>query len=230
MKFLTLLRKELREILPWILLGAITLLIVGSMLLQGRRLLGGYVGVQYCKPGETFTPRSVTIQGPLLLLGSWVLGISIALGVIVGIRQFWIPYFTKTWPFLLHRSLSRSTILAAKLAAVAIGFCISVGLIWTILFRYVSGPEVSLFAPPSRMLAEGWLFILVGLIAYLGTALSGLSTARWYTTRIFGMALAAIIFFATIMQWKISWSFAALLIGAAILLIQVFHTFSHREF
>jgi len=84
--------------------------------------------------------------------------------------------------------------------------------------------------PIKRIFIEGWLFVLLGLVVYLSTALTALSTARWYTTKIFGLAFATVIICATIFEWRLGWAFAAIIIGAVILLSQIIDTISNREF
>ena len=83
--------------------------------------------------------------------------------------------------------------------------------------------------PAFRNFIEGWIFIALGFVTYLGTALVGLSKARWYTTKIFGLGFATLVFFM-IFHWKLSWVFATLIIGAVILLSQITYTFLNREF
>ncbi len=85
--------------------------------------------------------------------------------------------------------------------------------------------------PPSYTnLIDGWLFTVLGLVVYLGTALSAMSTARWYTTKIFGLALVTIVIFATIVETNRPWAIAITIFTAAILLSQIIHIFLTREF
>ena len=83
---------------------------------------------------------------------------------------------------------------------------------------------------PGRVFIEGWLFIVLGLVAYLGTALMGLSAARWYTTKIFGLAFATVVICMIFLQWRLSWAFAVVIIGVVVLLSQIIDTFLNREF
>ena len=112
----------------------------------------------------------------------------------------------------------------------AIAFVVSLGLIWIALYWYANRPQVSTIPQRFRFFIEGWILIALGFVAYLGTALSGLSTARWYSTRIFGMAFAAIVIVVTFAQWRLGSAFAVIIIGCLILLSQVADTFSKREF
>ncbi len=232
MRFLALLRKELRESLPWMLLTAIVFLAIGGFSLREAHLYGmydwseRYFSSRYISEtyGLLYRHSPLQVIGPVLLLTS------LGLGLVLGVRHFWIPYFTRTWPFLIHRSVDRTTIFWAKLAAAIITFLISLGAVWAAFYSYSCHPERFTMLPIKRVFIEGWLFIALGLVVYLGTALTGLSTARWYTTRIFGLAFATVIICATIFEWRLGWAFAAIIIGAAILLSQINDTISNREF
>jgi len=231
MRFSALLRKELRECLPWMLLAAIVFLAFGGFFL--RALAYDQRHYRYYpnfSAGTLVSPGQLTQHTPLLLTGSCLFCLSIGLGLVLGIRQFWIPNFTRTWPFLLHRSVRRKTILAAKLIAASIAFVISIGPVWIGLYWYACRPEVFPIPPTFRVFIEGWIFIMLGLVAYLGTALSGLSTANWYTTKIFGLAFATVIIVTTLSQWTLVGIFTVIAVSIAILLSQIFDTFLRREF
>ena len=231
MRFSALLRKELRECLPWMLLAAIVFLALGGFFLRVQ-INYGTPSWRYSRlsPGtivesSLFTYYSILgMTGPLLLLSS------IGLGLVLGIRHFWIPNFTRTWPFLLHRSVSRKTILAAKLTATMIAFVISLGPVWIGLYWYACRPEVFPIPQTPRVFIEGWIFIMLGFVTYLGTALSSLSTANWYTTKIFGLAFAALVIFTIFFQWSLVWAFMVIAVSVVILLSQIFDTFLRREF
>ena len=232
MRFAALLRKELWESLPWMLLAAIVFLAIGGFLLREAQLYGIYDWSE-----RYFSSRPITEtyglqyrHSPLQLIGPVLLFTSLGLGLVLGGRHFWIPYFTRTWPFLIHRSVNKTTIFWAKLAAATITFLISLGAVWIAIYSYSCDPERFAMMPIKRVFIEGWLFILLGLIVYLGTALTALSTARWYTTKIFGLAFATVIIFAAIFEWRLGRVFAAIIIGAVILLSQNIDSILKREF
>lgn len=231
MRFSTLLRKELRECLPWMLLAALVFLAFGGFFL--RALAYEHRDYRYYpnfSAGTLVGSGQLTQHTPLLLTGSCLFCSSLGLGLILGVRHFWIPHFTRTWPFLLHRSVSRKTILAAKLTAALIACVISLGTVWVALYWYANRPEVFAIPPTFRVFIGGWIFIMLGLVAYLGTALSGLSTANWYTTKIFGLAFATVIIVTTLSQWTLVGIFTVIAVSIAILLSQIFDTFLRREF
>lgn len=231
MRFSALLRKELWESLPWMLLAAIIFLAIGGFALRAQAYHGrpswSYSSLS---PGSAVDSYQLTHYSHLKMTGPWLLITSIGLGLVLAVRHFWIPHFTRTWPFLLHRSVSRQTILGAKLAAATVAFVVSLGSVWVGLYWYACRPELFMVPLPVRIFIEGWLFIVLGLVAYLGAALVNLSTARWYTTKIFGLAFATVVIFMIILQWRLSWAFAIVIIGVVVLLSQIIDTFLNREF
>jgi len=231
MRFSTLLRKELRECLPWLLLAAIVFLAVGGFVLHLEPYDENY-NYRYSRisPCDILSCYDLTYYPILQVTGPWLLLSSIGLGLVLGVRHFWIPHFTRTWPFLLHRSANRQTILAAKLTAASIAFIISLGTLWFGFYWYACRPEVFAVPQTLRVFIEGWIFIMLGFVVYLGTALSALSTANWYTTKIFGLLLATVIIVTTLSQWTLAGIFTAIAVGVAVLLSQIFDTFLRREF
>jgi hypothetical protein len=231
MRFSALLYKELRECLPWMLLAAVVFLAFGGFFLRAQAYDAnrGWSDA-YGSPGALVESYRLTFHSPLAMLGPWLFCSSIGLGLILGIRQFWIPHFTRTWLFLLHRSVGRSTILAAKLAAAAAALVIAIGSVWIGLYWYACRAEVFTAPQPTRVFIEGWIFIILGFVAYLGTALSGLSEAHWYTTKTVGLAFAAITIFTTTMLWSLGWAFAVIAVSMTLLLSRIFDTFLRREF
>ena len=231
MRFSTLLRKELRECLPWMLLAAIVFLGFGGFFIRiqayGSRLFWHGVALS---PGSVAQYYRLIHHPQLQLTGTWLFISSLGLGLVLGVRHFWIPHFTKTWPFLLHRSASRNTVLAGKLAAAGTAFVMSLGLVWIALYWYANQPQISMMPQSFRFFIEGWIFVALGFVAYLGTAMSALSTARWYSTRVFGLAFAVIVIVVTFAQWRLASAFAIIIIGTLILLSQIFDAFSNREF
>ena len=153
MKFLALLKKELRECLPWILLTAVALLVIGLISLSlarshSDRLWRWPDFDRFEDGGET--NWQITQHTPLFLVGPSLLVTAIALGLILGIRQFWLPFFTHTWPYLFHRSITRKTILAAKFTAAAIGFVGACVINWAIMFRYANNPDFFPIPPKKK--------------------------------------------------------------------------------
>ena len=231
MKFLAFLRKELRDAAPFLILAVLTMLLIGGGLWRfeireashRRSYWRGY-------PGRNrslyYFARASELRdcAPLILLAAG------GLGLLLAGRQFLVPALLKTWSFTLHRSLSPVSILLAKFATAAICLCLGVGAIWTGLFLQAMRPGALAFPPRLQVLAEGWMMVAMGMIVYLGAALSAISPARWYTTRIFGLALAVGIVSLALVQGGLVWSGAVMLVGLAVLVPQLLHAFLNREF
>ncbi len=170
--------------------------------------------------------RNPTVEGA----GEILFFTSLGLGLALGVRQFWVADFMKTWGFTLHRSVSRATVLWSKLAAAMVTFVVSLGVVWIALYLYACRPELFAIPPASRIFFEGWLFIASGFIVYLGTAMAGLSKAKWYTTKKVGLAFAVFVLAMSFSLWKPGHVIAVVIIGGVILLVQVIDTFLRREF
>ncbi len=150
------------------------------------------------------------------------------LGILVGINQFWVPFFTNTWKFTLHRPVKRGKMLALMMLSAAFMIALIAGGSWTVLwFKARSAFEL----PPTTMaLAEGWLFTLEGFMAYLAVALAALSQERWYTTKLYPLLFA-------LLGWIVMWTnitFTAAFITAgiymAIVIPLIYRKFETREF
>lgn len=232
MRFLALLRKELRESLPWMLLAAIVFLGIGSLGISSRAYQPRHFSEWTFSPGSFVDAYWFwhAYSSPLRSVGILLFLMSIALGLVLGVRQFWIPNFTRTWGFVLHRSVNKSTVLAAKLTAAVLTFSLSLGLVWIFFYVYASRPRTFPIPPMTRIFVEGLVLIISGLVVYLGTALSGLSRVRWYTTKMFGLGLAGCIILTVVVQWQLFWVFALMILGVLILLVQIIKTFINGEF
>lgn len=233
MRFVALLRKELRESLPWLLLAGLLLLAVGILVLRAHAQTSGMRYWQYYQgmaPGETINAWRLLSPAKLDLPALWLAFIAPGLGLVLGVRHFWVPLFTRTWSFLLHRSVTRLTILWAKLVAMALAFVLTIGVVWTGLYWYACRPGLFPIPEPTQTLINGWIYIAMGLVIYLGTALSALSTARWYTSRIFGLAFATLVVLVILNQWHPAWIWVTTALTIVILLTQTMAAFLSREF
>jgi hypothetical protein len=230
MKFLALLKKELRECLPVTLGAAAGLVFFGvvtiraQILLEDMYVFHSFTPASAVSANQFIQTRTLSQTAPCLLLSS------LGLGLVLAVVQFCVPNSTRTWAFLLHRSLKRQTILWAKLTAALICIIVALGPLWIIFYWYASRPGVFIVAPTIRVLIEGLVIILLASIAYLGTALVGISTAHWYTTRIFGLAFATLIVITTLVQPSISWALLSIAAGALILFWQITERFVNRQF
>ena len=106
----------------------------------------------------------------------------------------------------------------------------TVGVLWTVLFLLASRPGVLPFPPRGAILAEGWVFVLLGAVTYLGTALSALGKTRWYTTRMVPLAFAALVVFMVFAVYSYAAVATILVVGLAVLLVRLFHRFAVNDF
>ncbi len=229
MKFFALLKKELRECLPCLLLAFLVFMFFGVMII---RLSSNYYSNDrwHEEPDSVISGHTFLRQNPLSDLAPLLLFCSAGLGLLLGAMQFWLPFFQKTWAFSLHRSVRRSTVLWAKFTAAVLIFTVGLGTGWTLLYSYAVRPGVFFWSFTLRTFAEGWIFILLGLVVYFGAALTGLSGARWYTTRIFGLVFAAWIFFLPLSTETLTGGILIILLGLLILVSQTIDLFLNREF
>ena len=226
MKFLTLLKKELQESGLLMILVLLVFTILADLIIRDFSLSGGDGYRYYVSHGyyRLFHDSYANGVGTILTFSSIVLGLTL------GVLHFWMPSFTRTWSFFIHRSVPRMTILSSKLLCAVLAFGICLGIPWIWAHGYLNHVQTTGFPPNPRVLWEGWLFIGWGFAVYLGTALIALSTARWYTTRLFG-AILAFISFLWLMTLSSLWAALGLLVITLILLLaQLTHTFSRKSF
>lgn len=234
MRFTALLKKELRECLPWLLTATVIFLLIGTVLFQERAQRKDYYPEFPTNPGSEisayeFTGSRFSRLDPQIPVGPLLFVTSIGLGLSLAGRGFWMPGFSRTWSFTVHRSVGRMTILTAKICAACISFVIGPGLVWMLFYWYASRPGISLIPPRGRVFIEGWILIATGLIVYAGAALSGLSSAKWYTTKMFGLGFSLISLVFVILQRSLPECFIVMIIGFSILLPQIINTFLKKE-
>ncbi len=231
MRFTALLKKELRECLPWLLTATVIFLLIGTLAFQNRTRFKDYYSNLQTNPGSKISAyelRSSRLD-PQVPVGQLLFVTSIGLGLSLAGRQFWMPGFSRTWSFTVHRSIGRMTILTAKICAACISFVIGPGLVWMLFYWYASRPGIFPIPPRGRVFIEGWILIATGLIVYAGAALSGLSSAKWYTTKMFGLGFSLISLVFVILQRSLPECFIVMIIGFSILLPQIINTFLKKE-
>jgi hypothetical protein len=230
MRFLALLKKELREAVPWIILSVILLFVISWFII---RLVAFRHGPDYyygmLQNGNIINQhlifRTDIIQGSAVLM----FFISIGLGLVLGFRHFWMPGFTGTWQFLIHRSVTRSAIISAKLTAGAIlMICLSIA--WLLIAGFAGKSERIIIPPESGLVSLGLFYAYLGFIVYMGTALCAITKARWYTTRMFGLFFVFIMFMAILPQKSFTHAFFISVVFFAVLTVQIYEIFSQREF
>lgn len=241
MRFRALIYKEFRECLPWVLAASISLIGFGLIILcltvdeeypdyHYRTFAAGsdIEPVQFSSDPDV--PTYNLFYGPYIApAGIFLFIFSIGLGIALGIRQYWVEFFTRTYGFLLHRSVKRGTILSAKLFAGFVSF-IPMAVIWLVFYLYGHHKELFPIPPSARVFVEGLIFVAFGFVVYLSVALAALSREKWYTTRTFSMVFAIWMFITLTQQWQLGWAWLVMSVSGIILLIQITDVFLNREF
>jgi hypothetical protein len=216
MRFLALLKKELREAVPWIILSVILLFVISWFII---RLVAFRHGPDYyygmLQNGNIINQHLIFRTD--IIQGSAVLMFFISIG------------FTGTWQFLIHRSVTRSAIISAKLTAGAIlMICLSIA--WLLIAGFAGKSERIIIPPESGLVSLGLFYAYLGFIVYMGTALCAITKARWYTTRMFGLFFVFIMFMAILPQKSFTHAFFISVVFFAVLTVQIYEIFSQREF
>ena len=232
MRFIALIKNQLQEILGGLILVAVIFTFLGGFILwRGIRHPDPYRYWNYPSPGHTVSIYALLQRpNPLWGVSPALLGASGILGLLLGAQQFAEQEKRKTWAFTIHRSVSRSMILWAKFSAAVIAFILCIGAMWTLFYLYVSVPGVFPYPPAVRTFIEGWIFILLGLVVYLGVVLSEVSTKKKYTTKYFGGVFAGTILVLALVQLSLTLCFAVIAIALVIFVSDVIDTFLSREF
>ena len=163
------------------------------------------------------------------MLGGWLLAFSVVLGIMLSLRQYHTEFATRTWGFLLHRSVNRGTILLAKLFTGLLCF-IPIMIIFGLFYFYIH--DKPFFQTPFviRIFWQGLIFIIFGYVAYLAFATAALSQTKWYTTKMLSVAFGVWMFIIFIVQRQLCWAWITVIATIAILLVQITDIFLNREF
>lgn len=228
MKFAALLKKELRLCLPWMLLSILAFAGIGAIEMKTTiNYQENYIGHGYDE--SAYYSFNIPIN-PLDDFAQLLVLTSLSLGVILAVVQFFMPAIHKTWSFTIHRSIQPQMVVWSKFAAALLTFVISMGPLWTLFYLYAAAPGRLYLPVFFETYLRGWIFILMGLIAYWGTALSAVSTTHFYTTRLLGMAIAVAIIVFICLQISLIGAVVCVLAGAGVLILQIMDTFFAREF
>jgi hypothetical protein len=216
----TLAMKELRETsLIWGFVMAAIAYAGLSILLETSRLpleeipLLGWIMQQASLSG--FDRNFIFLEAGL---GRKFATMSVVLAIGIGLLQTLGESVRGTYPFLLHRPMSRRRIIAVKLAVGAgLSFGISGGAILALgLWAATPGTHPSPFE--WSMTAGVWRLWIVMPILYFGAFLTGIRPARWYASRLF--PLIAAVFFCFL-----SFSFPNGFVSSAVITILVIACF-----
>jgi hypothetical protein len=228
MRFIALVKNQLREVRGWLIVMAIIFTVLSSFIL--------WRGIILYHSWAPWPGRMIGLYPlfqspePLKGIGPVLIGASCVLGLLLAEQQFWRQEMRKTWAFTIHRSVERSTILWAKFSAAVIAFILCIGVEWTLFYLYVLSKGVFSYPPSIRTLIEGWIFILLGLVVYFGGTLSAVSTKKKYTTKFFGVIFAGVILILSFMDLSLALCLAVIIAAIVILVSDIIDTFLNREF
>lgn len=224
MRFAILMIKELGENAGIILLMFVLLAIGWCLVWENANIYGDlttdYTGIE----------TKFHYSYPFGEIGALLMFVSCISGAVIGVQQFCYPEFTKTWAFLLHRSVRRSTIVLSKFLAFLILHVIFVGGGWGILYWYACKPGLFPLAPPFRIFLQGWYPIWLGFLLYLGVSYTGVSQAKWYTTRLFGALATFVLVLIFAFTVDLYWGILLLVIACIVFGFLVLQMFEVKEF
>jgi hypothetical protein len=187
-----LVRNELRELLPLVLLGAAIELLLASYATGIRTgIFDTYVGQQIPFISDEASMKFFYVAG--------------ALAFALGLWQTMLESTRETFQFLLHRPMSRNAVFGTKLlvgglatlvVAVLPVACYS-------LWAAMPGTHASPFRWP--MTTWAWLLCAQMPLVYLGAFLSGLRPGRWFGSRFLPLAggLGALVMVRLLEPWPL---------------------------
>ena len=137
-----------------------------------------------------------------------------------------------TWPFLLHRPVSRRGLILLKLA-------VGSALVWSLSAAMIVGYATWAYRTESpvpfewSMTHRAWHLWLWPPLIYFGAFLSGLRPARWWGTRLFPLVTSGLLlFFAVVVPYWLWWPFEASLAAFcdAWFVVAIVSVMSERDF
>jgi hypothetical protein len=172
-------RKELRELLPLIILALLAQLVVVTA------AMGISVGL-LDQPAQVipFVGRDI-IWYTIVVAG--------LLAVAAGLRQTMWESAQGTFQLLLHRPVSRQTIFGTKLAVGAAASVLVLALPVSAYALWAATPGTHASPFYWSMSAWTWQLSVEMPLLYLGAFISGLRSARWYGSRFLPVAGAFVV-------------------------------------
>jgi ABC-type transport system involved in multi-copper enzyme maturation permease subunit len=216
-------RKELKEMLPLIVLAG----------LVQFRLLFGTLGLLPAWMGN-FGPRNMIPffdlpNGGGLVTVLVLVGGCLAIGL--GLGQTMWELFRGTFPFLFHRPLSRTEIFGSKLL-VGVGMWLALTVLPIFIYALwaaTPGTHASPFA--WSMTAGAVPLCLAVLLIYLAAFLCGLRPARWYASRFLpGVFAGCLVIISLILPLGAVWASIVLLTACAGYLVVILQVAQTRDY
>ncbi len=229
MKFLALFLNEIKESVFVVLILWIALIPLGWLILQENYYY--FEGTQW-GTSDMMDEASIDISSDSLFedTGMLLLFISVSLGVSFAIQHFCIPSYRKVWGFIIHRSVTKKTIIFMKLISAAFLLFLSIGGVWGTLFIIGSNPARYLMPPNLLIFIHGLFLISVGYVAYLCVGLSGISNAKWYETRSVWLLVGLLLIIIFSMRMTLMWGILFLIFFIFVLACELISVFCSRDF
>lgn len=201
-----LIRKELREIAPFAIVGAVYCLLVVLALHSATRHIPSPLSMFGFTSERSFSSEKEVLVPPyfneslVFLLG--LLTVPLVCGF--ALRQTLGEEYKRTYPLLIHRPMGRTAIFLCKLfVGIGVYLCLSLSVILILAFdsavpgRYAFPFEWDMALSPIGLTVGG-------IALYLSIFLTGLRRERWYGTR-WMPALAGICIFMVLVNCTELW-------------------------
>jgi len=175
-------------------------------------------------PGLGATPPLV--DGGLLSMLTVVGGLY---GAALGLLQTLSESIRGTYPFLLHRPVSRSRVLLCKVAAALLLYLLAMLVPFAGFAWWASRPGAYAGPFEFEMTYSGVVSIGYGFLFYLGGLVTGLSSARWYATRAAGV-VAPLCAAPLMSECSLPWAIVSLFLCALLMFWAALGTLEKRSF
>ncbi len=230
MKYVALMKKEMRENMMWGIFAAVVFTLLAtfimSLIFKTEQIFSSY-NWNWKNESLNIVWWNMRFRNPFGAIGAWLFFISIGLGLILAVRQFWMPNFSRTQSFELHRPVNKGWILSAKLLSAMLIMAVSVGGVWCVFYQI--GHRVFPSILTKNVLVQGWMFIAFGYVIYLCLAVCGLDKSKWYATKMVPMLLAIFFLIMIFTQAQIYMVMTIIGCAIAVLLAQVASLFLSRD-
>lgn len=211
--------KEVRENIGIAGLGLAALLLVASSNM-GWMSLAGFFGLSHQQGRIPFLDDSFTMQFAV---------VAVALAIALGLRQSLGDFFGDAYLFLLHRPVTRTHVLATKLAVGLTLYllCAAAPVLLYSWWASLPGTHASPFEWSMTLMV--WMIWLAVTVVYLGAFLSGLRPAAWFGTRLTPLAASLVVALICIAA---SWSIAlpVLLVANVLLIVLILYVGETRDY
>jgi len=159
--------------------------------------------------------------------------ISGCLAAVLGLRQSVSEELFATNQFLLHRPLSRETLIGTKLL-VGMGLYLGASALPALVYAWWAATPGTHPQPFEwSMTLEFWKGWLAATMIYLGAFLSGIRPARWKGTRLVPLiAVVFLVYVPVLTPWLWAWGLAAVLVVFldGLLVITILHVATTRDY